>query len=81
MAAGDGQAPAPEQLRTRVIGRVAARGAQQVGLVQLEAGGTCARDGARQRSRAAGSIYGRAQALDLVGRGVVQAGGDEQPVE
>src|SRR5437763_4682193 len=81
VAAGDGQAPAPEQLCARVIRRVPARGAHQVGLVQLEAGVARARDGARQRSGAAARVYGRAQALDLVGRGVVQAGGDEQAVE
>jgi hypothetical protein len=64
-----------------VVGRVAARGAHELGLVESQPGVPGPSDRPRQRRGRAPVVDRAADAVELVGRRAVEAGGDEQPVE
>lgn len=81
VAPSDRQPSPSQQIQTRVIGRVATRCSNEVGLVQLETCIPSAADRPGEHSGGAPGIDSTPQAIDLVWSGVMQPRGNQQSVE
>jgi len=70
-----------QPLPARMVDRIAARRAFELRLDERQAGRGGLRDGALEGGSTAAVVDRRAEALELVGGGMVQPGADQQPVE
>jgi hypothetical protein len=81
VAPSDRQAAPSQQTQARVIGWIAARRTNEVGLVQLE---TCilrAADCPGKRGSGTPGVDSSSQAVDLVWCGIMQPSGNQQSIE
>src|SRR5204862_4568626 len=81
VAAGDGEALAAQQAQSRVVCRVPAWCAHELGLAEGEPRLLRLGDRPCQRSRRTPGVDRAADAVQLIGRGAIDARGDEQPIE